>query len=275
MRTFDFYGSGRTIAATTAQTLTWTQSEIASAGVVAYHVELTGTNNDLGAITRIRVNMNGQPFVDITPAQLISYFNTFGRGVPLLALTDTRFTIPLNLLDAFGADEQDVCQFPVGAQVQLDLVTDASTSAGSAFVSWTETNVRAQVFPRLLASQMNIAASVALARFAFGDPGNVRGLYLPHAGLQRFRGLIGGRQVVNAPSLDYLGAATGDGLAEIARLWGAGQDPAVPFIPITVNEPAPITGSFVEIQTGSGWAGVANELVVYAIAQNSPEVVGA
>jgi hypothetical protein len=268
MRSFDFYGSARTIVATTVQTLTWTQSEIPSAGVVAYHVEMTGAGNDLGALTRIRVLFNGQPFIDMTPVQLIAYFNTFGRGVPLLAATDTRFTIPLCLLDAFGPDAQDVSQFPVGGQVQIDLVTDASTADGTAFISWTETNIAPQVFPRILASQMNVAASVALGRFAFGDPGNVRGLFLPHVGLQRFRAVIGGRQVVNAPSLDYLGVATGDGLAELSRLWGAGQDPTVPFIPITINEPAPITGSFVELQTGAGWAGVANELCIYSISPN-------
>lgn len=268
----DYNGQAKTIAATSVQTLSWTQSEIASAGVVAYHVVMTGANNDLGAITRIRLTANGQSIFDLTPAQLIAYANFYSGGEILMSTADSRFTIPLAMLQAFGPDRQDVCQFPAGAQVQLDITTDNSTSAGNAFVGWTETNIDAQLYPRLLSSQMNIGASVALGRFNFGETGNVRGLFLPHTGLQTLRAYIGGREVFEGPGPDFLGATTGDMLAEFARLYGAGQDPAVPFLPVTINEPAPITSSYVELQTGSGWGGTGNELTVYATAPNVPGV---
>jgi hypothetical protein len=258
------------ITATTAQTLTFTQSDIPSEQIVAYHFAFTGTGNDLGMVERIRVMANGSPIINCDRTSLIALFNTFTMDRALMQATDTRFTIPLYLMDAYGQDAQDISQFPRQASVQIEIQTDATTGAGRCFCGWTETDMDGALFPRILGSQMNIPASSANARYNFGESGVVRGVYVPHAGLQRLRVVVGGRQAVHGPSLDYLSAATGDMLAEYLRGDGAGQNPTVPFQRIDLEDPAPISSSYLELETGGGWGGITNEATIYALAPNFP-----
>jgi hypothetical protein len=269
-RRYDFNGAGVPIQATSAQSLVFTQADIPSEQVVALHFVFQGAGNDLGMVERIRVTANGSSIINCDRPSLIAWVNTFSRDKALMQATDTRFTVPLNLMDAFGPDAQDVCQFPRQAAIQIELQTDSTTGAGRCFCGWTETDIDGQLFPKLLGSQMNIPASAANARWNFGDAGIVKGIYFDHAGLQRAKVTVGGRQAIEGPSLDYQGVVTGDMLAEFMRLEGAGQNPTVPMQRIDLEVPAPISSSYVELETGGGWGGVSEEATLYSLAPNFP-----
>ena len=279
-RRSNFNGQTKTIAAVTAQTLVWTASDIASERVVAYHLALQGTDNDVGAIARVRVSANGVQILNATPAQLRAYLQAFSVGAALKYPTTSRvLTIPFCLLDAPTPEMQDVCQFPSRSEVQIEVTTDATVSAGSAIMGWTETDRPPELFPRLLASSMNIPASTSNQRFNFQSSGPVRGLCIPQAGLDRLRVVLGGQDYYLLPGSAYLALATmGNMLEDSQSLYGNGlassgtplQDPV--FLRLTGGVPAPVQSSFVELVTQAGWAGVANELVVYDVNANGPGV---
>lgn len=275
-RRTDFNGATQTIAATTAQTITWTNTQIPSDRVVAYHIVMQGADNDLTAIDRIRVFANGSPIVNVSVDQLLGYWQSFSVGAAIKYATSSRvLTVPFCLLDAPQPELQDVSQFPDRSSVQLQLVTNATTSAGVAWIGWTQTDIEPVVFPRLLGSTMNIAASVNNARFNFQENGVVRGLWMPSTGISRARLVLGNEQWTLASGAQYNALANlGDLFFEMESLYGNGVGSAgtpltsSAFHRMTGRVAAPVNGSFVELDTGAGWAGVANELCTYAIAEN-------
>jgi len=277
-RRTDFNGATQAIAATTAQTLTWTNTQIPSDRVVAYHVTLQGTDNDFTALDRIRVFANGSPIVNISPEQLKAYWQSFAVGSAIKYADAARvLTIPFCLLDAPQPELQDVSQFPDRSSVQIQLVFNATTSAGQAWIGWTQTDIAPVVFPRLLGSTMNIPASASNSRFNFQENGVVRGLWLPNAGISRARLVLGNEQWSLASGVQYQGLATaGDMFYEMESLYGNGvASSGTPLLTsafhrLTGRVAAPVNGSFVELDTGAGWAGVANEICTYAIAENGP-----
>lgn len=277
VRRTDYNGQTKTLTALTAQTIVWTNSEIASERVVGYHVVLQGVGNDLSTIDRIRVSANGSNIVNITPTQLRAYWQNYSAGKIKIPTTAQAFTIPLALLDAPQPDMQDVSQFPFRSQVQLDLVFNATVAAGSVYLGWTETSVEPAIFPRILASAMNIPASVALQRFAFQENGVVRGVLLPQTGIDRAKIAIGNEEFTNLPGAQFTGLANlGNMLFDAESLYGDGPSGAgtplttEAFSRITAGISAPVDGSFIELQTGAAWGGVANEAVIYAVAPNGP-----
>lgn len=278
-RRTDFNGATQAIAATTAQTLTWTNTQIPSDRVVAYHVTLQGADNDLTALERIRVFANGSPIVNVSVDQLLAYWQSFSVGAAIKYPTSARvLTIPFCLLDAPQPELQDVSQFPDRSSVQIQLVFNATTSAGVAWLGWTQTDIEPVVFPRLLGSTMNIPASVTNSRFAFQENGVVRGLWMPSAGISRARLVLGNEQWALASGAQYQALANlGDMFFEMEALYGNGvASSGTPlttsaFHRMTARVAAPVNGSFVELDTGAGWAGVANELCTYAIAENGPQ----
>ena len=275
-RRTDFNGATQTIAATTAQTITWTNTQIPSDRVIAYHIVMQGADNDLTAIDRIRVFANGSPIVNVSVDQLLAYWQSFSVGAAIKYPTSSRvITVPFCLLDAPQPELQDVSQFPDRSSVQLQLVTNATTSAGVAWIGWTQTDIEPVVFPRLLGSTMNIAASVNNARFNFQENGVVRGLWMPSAGISRARLVLGNEQWSLASGAQYNALANlGDLFFEMESLYGNGVGSAgtplttSAFHRMTGRVAAPVNGSFVELDTGAGWAGVSNELCTYAIAEN-------
>ena len=276
-RRVDYNGQTKTIAATSVQTLVWTASDIPGDRVIGYHVVFEGAGNTLADVDRIRLSANGSNIINITPAQLIAFWQAFNPMVKL-PTTATSFTIPLYLPDAPQPDLQDISQFPANSQVQLEIVTLNTTAAGSAYVGWTETDVDPVFFPRLLASAMNIPASVALQRFNIQENGIMRGIFLDQTGIDRAKVALGNEEFILAPGEEFQGfAAVGNMLFESETLYGNGPSSAgtplttAAFQRLTAGIPAPVDGSFVELQTGAGWGGVANEVVTYAIAPNTTE----
>jgi len=284
VRRTDYNGQTKTVAAGVAQTLVWTNSEIASERVICYHVVLVGTaggGNTLADLDRIRVSANGSNIINITPTQLRAYWQSYTRGQIQLPTTAQSFSIPLCLLDAPQPDMQDVCQFPMRSQVQIDLVFNTGAVAGSAYVGWTETSVAPALFPRILASNMNIPASTSLARYNFQENGVIRGIGLPQTGIDRAKIALGNEEFVFLPGDEFLGVVTADQgnmLIEASTLYGngpwAGGTPLVSenFSRITAGISAPVDGSFVELQTTGNWGGTTEEITIYAVAPNGPAI---
>lgn len=283
VRRTDYFGSTKTLTAATAQTITWTSSEIPGERVICYHVALrdddsAGGVNALANVSRIRLSANGSNIINIDSTQLRSYWQSFSAGKIKIPTTAASFSIPLLLLDAPTPDMQDICQFPARSQVQLEIVFLSTVTAGSAFVGWTETSIEPQLFPRILGSAMNIPASVNLQRFNFQENGIVRGIHIPHTGIDRAKFALGAEEFTFLPGPQFMGtdtpASIGDMLLEAEVLYGNGLSSAgTPlstdaFSRISAGLPAPVDGSYIELQTGPDWAGVANEAVIYAVAPN-------
>lgn len=271
----DFNGQAKAIGAGVVNVLTWTASEIASERVVAYHVVLTG-GNTLAQIDRIRLSANGGNIWNISRNELRALWNSMSGTSFDLAGAQDRFTIPLYLMDAPTPDQQDVCQFPSKSQVQLEIVTNATALAGNAFVAWTETDVNPVLFPRYLGQAMNISAGAANQRFNFSENGVVMGYFVDLVGLDRLRFVIGQNVIDNLPGVAFSGVATGDALLEVESIYGVnGPLTTFMFEHVQLGIPAPADGSFIELTTQAAvWAGVANELGIYALAPNGPQAAG-
>jgi hypothetical protein len=125
---------------------------------------------------------------------------------------------------------------------------------------------------------MNIGASVNLQRFVFQENGIVRGIHIPHTGVDRAKFALGAEEFTFLPGPSFMGTAApasiGDMLLEAESLYGNGLSSAgTPlttdaFSRITAGLPAPVDGSYIELQTAAAWAGVANEACIYAVAPN-------
>lgn len=270
----DYNGQGKTIVATTPQTITWTSTEISSRKIVKYTFGMTGAGNNFVDITRIKVLANGFPIMNLSGAQLQAYLERYTRSnFNLVAATATRFSVPFYILDAPTWDMGDVSQFPNNAQVQLELTTGAGTVAGAIFIGWEETDIEAETMTKLLSSVMNIPPSAANARYNFGENGVVRGASLNTVGLDQARIVIAGESAFHAPGALYLNVATGDLSAEFEALAGGSVNITDPiFHEITLGKAAPAQTSYVELSTQGTWGGATNETCVYALAPNLIQV---
>lgn len=267
----DFSASTKTIAVGVAQTIVWTNSDIPSERVVAYAIGLTG-GNTLADVTRIRCMANGADIVNITPAQLRAHWQAFSWGTYTPALTDTGFVLPLAMIDQPTPDQADVCQFPIRSQVEINVVLAATAVAGAAYAAWVETTMAPGLFPRMLGQSMNIPASTPLQRFNFQENGVIRGLTLPHVGVQRLKFVVSREEIENISGPDFLGVATYDlALATETLTWNATNKTLTSPVchRVTIGLPAALDGSYIELQTGAGWAGAGNELATYAVVGNS------
>ena len=276
-RRTSFNGTSQTINAGVAQILTWTASQIPSARVVAYTLALQGAGNDLSDITRIRVSANGANIYNVTPLQLRAFWQHYSGGAIKYPATSQAITIPFCFLDAPTPEQADICQFPVGAQAQVEVAFAATAAAGVALLGWTETTIEPVFFPRLLASVLNIPASAALQRYNFQESGVVRGIQIPHTGVSRAKVTLAGQDFTYLPGLQFNGLANlGDMLFDVESLYGDGPGSAgpvaainaEPFTRVSAGVAAPLDSSYLELETGAGWAGAANEMTVYAVAGN-------
>lgn len=195
-----------------------------------------------------------------------------------------RATIPFLLLDGESEAERDSTQFPPNSQVTIELQWGSSAAAGNIFCGWTETNVPPMFYPKLYGSQMNIAASVSNGRYNVQDDGNVRAIGLNTVGLERAKLVLAGSQILHSQGISVSGTATGDMLSEMEQLEngydgiqeGLVTTPSAASINLVSAEvidpcffkidggPAVPGSSYVELQTGSGWAGTANELTIHS-----------
>ncbi len=289
-RIVDYQAAPETIAAST--TVTFTSAKVPGAGVVMYHFGMTGAGNTWNAIDRVRVKANGVPFIDISSGLFRAYIQRFTNGrmtypangaINNLSAAGTavdwrRFTIPLCFIDREKSEEQDVCQFPVGALPTIEIVFNANAAAGSIYASWTESDQTPMCYPKLYSNQMNIAASNVNGRYPFSEEAVIRGFGLETTGLGRARFVLNGRQIYHnqgqpatsatvTEDMMYLESEQLNGGKSYSVVAGtAAQDNSIEdpsWIKVTAGENATPGRSYAELGTLAAWSGVSSELGLY------------
>lgn len=258
MRIIDQNASTKVTAAST--TVTFTASDVPANGVVAYHGFFTGAGMTLGDVTRFRVKSGGQTIFDMDNAHYVAFMQRLRRGKRVPQATDTTFTIPFWLPDVENEDMADLSQMPFGQPPTIEIVIGAGGAAGTLQFGYTVSNIRPQLYPVALGSQMNIAASVNQARFPFTEPGIVLGFQVNSVGLTRLQASLGGVKRVEIEGTSMLFEATAND--QTADLATDVVDPV--HVKLVGGQSAP-QGSALVLDTAVGWAGVANEAVIHGV----------
>lgn len=265
MRKTSFNGSAKVIAVGVAQTLTFSGADVEGDGVVAYHFVEQAAGNILSDIDRVRVKASGVTIFDVSMNQLRAMCEALSPANLAPATTRQSFTIPLCLLDEFGADRQDVCQFPRGAAPTIEILFNTGAAAGGLLCGWTKSNVTPQFYPRFLSSSTGIALNAANTnwRVNIADPGIVYGYTVATVGLARLRLLLSGEEAVNMQGA-AAAAGIGDMLLESQSLWRAHTITDPIYQRVTLGRPANPGSSFFELDTST--AVVANtEIALHAL----------
>lgn len=296
-RVLDYNASTKAFIASATQTISFTSSDVPSDRVLRYIFQVNSTGGTawtLATIDRIRVKANGVAIFDLSFAQLRAYLFRFCRGgytTPQAAITSSggvaqntqRFTIPFFILDAPTKNDADVCQFPMNSNVTIEItMTTAAAVTGTVVCGYEQTDIPAQCYPKLLSGPMSIGASAASGRHNLSEDGIVEGFGINSVGLLRAKLVLAGRQVLHAAGqvandADAFDANTSSMLWESQQLdcpWstssaGTAYADTVPNDPIFVDVHAglnaPPGASYLELQTGASWGGIANEVCVYSV----------
>lgn len=290
---FDYYSTGQTVSG--GNTTTFNSTMIPSTGLTSISFAMTGANNTLANIARIRVKANGQTIYDTTPDFLRAFIQRRTNGIvcyPRNAALDQlgsagvgqsfrRFTIPFLDLAAPTPDMAERCQFPRGANITVELQFGAGASSGLCFIGYSQSDQAAECYPKLISQPMNCNVSQTNYRYNFSDEGIVRAFGLNSLGLSRARLVLAGAQVFHC-----FGSATANGtdltdslFVEMQQLWNRTTDmqAASAGVPVTFYDPyvqnldtalvAPSGNSYVELATGTNWGGAtptSNELLIYS-----------
>jgi hypothetical protein len=198
----------KVVAATTAQTVSFNNTDLWVPGSNVFRVLLaaTGANNHLtSAVNRLRVKASAPGVLgtvwDVLPIQLRRMMERLGRANQLPVAADLRYQIPLFVPDGKG-DERYAAGFPVNAIPTVEVQTDATSSAGTLRAAWEEDkDIKPAFYSVFLSQQGNVPASQTNARVTINQPGLLRGISLPlvsATGITRVQLYINGEQVWDA-----------------------------------------------------------------------------
>jgi len=279
-RKASFQGSSKVITAGVVQTVVFTPTDIESAGCVQLMFQLFGNAalpQPFSGIDRVRVRAGGDVIWDTTRAQLQAYQQRWANRFAFNADTDQTFSIPLNFLDAprgMSGESQDRCQFPPNREIQVEIVTNAGVVGGSAVCGWKQTDVPAEFFLRNYSNVLNLPAGSRNVKYTFAEPGILRGITLPTAGIDRVELYVSDRSAFRLPGSQFSGtvaAITGDMFRQV-DFFETGQaaiTPATTCKSVDLGIPALAGSSYLLMDTIAGgatpWLGVANEGVLYSI----------
>lgn len=268
MRTFGYNGSGKTIAA--SSTVTFTQNDMPSTGLVKLIYVSGPAANIISDITRIRVKAGGSTIYDLTSTQLTNFITAQSKAnaADYQAAAVQQLVIPFCDLTRPYLDEQDQQQFPYGQPPTVEIVYGAGGAAGVGYMGWVLSNQRPRYYPRLLSSAHGIAATAVNGRAPFTDPGEFKGFSVATGTygtplLNRVRCVVNNQELLNLPG-GLLGTVTGDMLGEAQRTENGGAptttaDPAWLFF--ETGMPANPGVSYIELdQTGAAASG---EICIY------------
>ena len=265
-RTASYLGSPKTITVTAIQTLTWTSSEIDAAGVILFTIALQPATNTLTAVVdRVRVRAAGQVIMEATLAQLQALQQRFSRSNVGDVASGNTLSIPLNLLDGPTIEARDQCQFPPGAEAQVELVTTAGTFAGTAILGWKVAKQPPRFFQRYLTGQSNIPTSTKNGKFTFSDSGIVRGLTFQTAGVDRAELTISGQRAWNLPGAAFQNLVYGDLLSAVDYLEDGSTLTTTRCHAVETMLPAASGVSNLILDTQAGWTASTLEIAVYSV----------
>lgn len=193
--------AGKTITATTAQTITWNDSEISNDHIGAWIYNNSGANNCLdNALTNVRVRVGGQPLWDVTGPIMRTFIEACAPANTIPATGRLTISIPMALpaMNLKGFD--GTIGLPAGSKPSLDFVFNASSSAGTGFLGWDTLAAKPQFYTRFLAFNGNVAANATNAFVQLVVPdGLIYGLSLPlvsATGITKCRVVIGGVEIM-------------------------------------------------------------------------------
>lgn len=278
VRTRDYKSTVRPIANAVAQIVTFNAADLYADKVARMHIGFSGAGNDASDLTRIVVKAGGTAIVNCTYPQLRAMVQRFSRANRDMGAAAVTFTIPFDLLDAPSYDEADQSQFPLGANMQVELSFAATVVAGNVLIGYTFTDQPAKLYPVFLSQQMSIAASGGAAinsvgAFTFNEPGQIRGLTMPTTGLSQLRIILNGTQLYQLAGPQNLAAAV-----DLATEAESIDNGATAIDPLMITTPfgqnAAFSKSQLEVTTNNAWAGVANETAIYAVRGANVGLVG-
>lgn len=264
-RFYRYSGVQKTIAAGVASTVTFPANEIEGSGVIAYNIHLQGAGNDLVDVDEVRVFSSGDIILQASPAQLRTFIEGTHKTGSVQATSETTLHVPLYLPDAVDRDSRDSCQFPAGAQPQVEIDFLATAAAGTCMISWTVTDVPPAYVSRFYKTITNVPASATAARIALQDGGIIKGFVLNTVGVAQARLVLSGRETMRLPGPQFAALTFGNALLQTRM----GEQPYTItdpfFIPVSAGLQAAVGSSYIELDTGAAWAGAANELCVWSV----------
>lgn len=270
MRRTNFNGASKAITTDALQVLQFSGNDLPSRGVVAFHFRSHGTDSTLADLcTRFRVKADSLIIADVDITHYRKLCERFWQSNTPNETTGQVLTISFNLPDIVDDDLADVCQFPEGTTPTVEITTTATVggaTAASIVAGWTQTDQRAQFYPRIIGTPMNIAASQRNARFPISEPGMLRGLVVPTAGIDEFVARINGADVHRLPGLRFGGTAADGGDMLLASQNGEGVDTITSHAALRLPMvPAASGVSEIVLTTAATWPGVTAELTTWAI----------
>lgn len=165
-------GVSKTKTSTTAETITWNESDMLfGSAVKQIHVDMGGVaTDDMDALTNIELFAGGASILRMNELQFNAFVSTLGKR-ELAGATALRFTIPFDWTPGGGA--------PPGQKLSLAVTTDNTGAAATFRVGYTISDAPANRYPVLLAQQANIGASATAASYIVTQAGLLRGVILP------------------------------------------------------------------------------------------------
>jgi hypothetical protein len=241
----------KTITATTAQTITFNDSEISNDHIGSWIANSTGANNGLdNALTNVRVRVGGQPVWDVTGPILRSFIEATGPANTIPAVGRLTVSLPMALpaMNLKGFD--GTIGLPAGSKPSVDFVYSAGSSAGTIKLGWDTLAAKPQFYTRLISFAGNVPASQTNQYVQLNVPdGLIYGLSLPiisATGITQIRIVIGGVELV--------GLADQGVILESQFMTNPQTVTANLFMRMPVALPATIGNSFAQVTTGAASA---------------------
>lgn len=247
-------------APTSGGTATIKASELTQGPVVADIIEFTGAAT-LGDVSRIRVYAGGVPFYNFDVVEYNQYVTRFSRTNSPIATTGSILPIYYYALDEKGQNERDNYQAPLNRYIELDFGTYTAASEGMNCTTIL-TDQPTLYYPLLLGSAMGIQNNQALRAYDPKMGGYIRGFGLNTTGLDRLFWTIGGVQLYNG--INGVGLLNQE-LAEDASLGTTGRSTDYIFRKVNPWYDMASADNSIQLQTGNSWAGISNEMCIYAV----------
>ena len=247
-------------APTSGGTATIKASELVQGPVVFDNIQFTGQAT-LGDISRVRVFAGGVPFYNFDMVEYSTWIQRFSRNNTALDLTSKVLPILFYAPDEKDQLARDSYQSPLNRYIEIDFGTFSAAVEGMNVASGL-TDVQTLYYPLLLGSAMGIQANQALRAYDPKMGGFIRGLGINTTGLDRLFWTCSSTQILNG--LNGVGFLNAE-LAETPVYGQTGKSTDFSVMKINPWYDLSSADNSLQLQTGGGWAGVSNELFIYAI----------
>jgi hypothetical protein len=254
-----YRANSETIAATTAQTVTFADNTLPQGGIGELFIETTGANNALdvaNGLIGVRVKLEGVAVLDITGPQLRVLLESLSPANTIPATGRLSFTIPMSYPFSNAPIwnwNANLGGIPFGVKTSVELVLGTSSSAGTALVGWRLLPNAPQYMLKAVQQSTGLAASTTNGRVQVNYGANqIYGFILPTVGST-------GITRLRIVSMDSSGKETQVFHADRTLLLESqfAGNPSTVTNPFVLKLPEPVVlpaGSYLEIDNGAGSA---------------------